>query len=384
MKQKQNGNSIHDTNPTDLGILAVAVRELKGFAPHVVPGKQAVLATCPVCIGEPGAVGSLRVAVVGTPKRLSWSCSLHNGGFNGVQYALDKHNDELKAEKVSKLRERLSWNSRAHNVVQYVEPKRGSDVAHTTREQDCTRSDRDQKALRCTRGGWKTQLSEKKGLHRNLSLRCRRCPNCKNSLKAGRIAQVIDKLTACSLCQSKKMRCAGGCAPVRMAALDSGPYENATRLLRRHKVPYASIPTLTGRVMLTRSARLGGDEIAGLAAVVAELVDEMPAGSKISESGDKAASGTACKAGKAGKAGKAASEWVDLVGSPKLNIGERAIIYARFGSHEVARQSKGVSSGNIVLWDVSHLKGDSLDALHLALGLKRKKEKNMLSANAES
>ena len=336
-----NANSIHP-NPTDIGILAVALRALADFAPALVPaGKdsQAVVSTCPVCIGEPGSLGSLRVEAVDVPKRLSWHCSLHRGGFNGIQYALGKH----KAEK-------------QHG---------GSEVVPVV-SSPCTTSDRDpvpghQKAFRCTAGRWKVQNNQSLGLERSMILRCRKCLPCKNHRKAHRRAQVADRLMGCSACDGAKTRCAGGCAPVRMAPLDSGAYENATRLLRRHKVQYAGVPTAAGRVILTRSALLAGGEVAreNLGTVIEELVNSMPEGSKISVS----------RRGKRAQENKKTTvAWTDS-GSTGLNLVEQGAIRARYGCREVMR--RGASSGSVAtMWSVGHLKPDDLLALHLALGIR--------------
>ena len=79
-------NGDHGQDP---GILAAALFELKDFAPAFVAaiGKDApacVVATCPVCVGEVGSLGALKVSIVDTPPRLDWHCSLHRGGFRGI------------------------------------------------------------------------------------------------------------------------------------------------------------------------------------------------------------------------------------------------------------------------------------------------------------
>ena len=73
----------------DRGILAAAVHALKDFSPTFIAatGKDApqhVRATCPVCVGEVGSLGALKVSIVDTPPRLDWHCSLHRGGFRGI------------------------------------------------------------------------------------------------------------------------------------------------------------------------------------------------------------------------------------------------------------------------------------------------------------
>ena len=196
-----------------------------------------------------------------------------------------------------------------------------------------------------------------------MSLRCRRCLPCKTYLKEHRRAQVLERLQGCHACSSDdaRTRCAAGCAPVRRASLDSGAYESATRLLRRHKVPFAGIPTATGRVILTRSTLLAGDEVEreDLALVVAELINGMPPGSKISVSSGK----------RAQEEKKTTVTWTD-VGSTTKNMVEQGVVRARFGCAEVVRRSPGASAGNVVMWSVSHLKPDELLALHLALGIR--------------
>ena len=340
----------------DRGILAAAVHELRDFGAQFVPatGKDApacVIACCPVCKGEPDALGALRVVVVDTPPRLDWHCSLHRGGFRGVEYALGKH--------VAK------------------KPNGGSDVVLSTKELDSTKTDRDpvpghQAALRCTAGRWKVQHCQSLGLERAMSLRCRKCLPCKNFRKEHRRSRVLGRLMGCSSCQPDdaktgralrgRGRCSAGCSPVRMVEMDSGRYQSATRLLRAHKQPFAGVPTAEGRVLLTRSNLLSGDEIASenLESVVAELINGMPPGSKISvSSGDK----------RMLPAKNSTTDWVDI-GSTKKNTAEQSVIYASYGCREVAVRTPGASSGSVVMWSVAHLTPDDLLKLHLSLGLR--------------
>ena len=93
-----NVQTIAESRPpcqADLGILAIPLRALEDFAPMFIPAaghsRDHVLATCPICVGEPGSLGSLRVEAIDTPPRLSWRCALHRGGFSGISYALEKH-----------------------------------------------------------------------------------------------------------------------------------------------------------------------------------------------------------------------------------------------------------------------------------------------------
>ena len=362
----------------DLGILAVALHALEDFAPWVAPAegglKQAVVATCPVCgINEPAARDALRVVQVGKanqPKRLSWFCYLHNGDYRGIGHALGKH----RAAKSTNLRERLAWNHKVHPGIRYAKPNGGSDLALSLPGLDSATSDPDpvQKALRCEAGRWKAQYSKSQGLERSMSLRCRRCPPCKSYLRVHRISQVVDKLAGCSSCQSDKTRCAGGCHPVHTASLERRAYANATRLLRRHKVPYVGIPAPTGRVILARTSLLAGDEVKreNLTLVIGELVDAMPDESKVSVStGNEPEPDESERTVPERIEPESTTDWVD-VGSTRLSIGEQAKVYSRFGCSEVLRKGKGASSGNVVFWDVGHLKGDDLLALHVSLGLR--------------
>ena len=109
-QMKTNSNSIHHTNPTDLGILgilAIPLRELRDFNPRFIAGdKPHVLSRCPLCLEPPplgeGPPAGVRVDIsTDRPPVLVWRCATHRGGFDGIFYELLKRQ---KNGKVSNLR----------------------------------------------------------------------------------------------------------------------------------------------------------------------------------------------------------------------------------------------------------------------------------------
>ena len=339
----------HATCQQNPGILAIALNSLADFAPTFVPAegraREHVQATCPVCVGEPGSLGALKVEIVDVPGRLSWRCSLHRGGYDGIGYALAKHRSELlllsksvKAEKIDS-----SYSDQAAEAPI---------LAH--------RAD-----LRCTSGRWKIQHSAQLGVERSMSLRCRRCAPCAKFRKEHRQALALGRLPVCAACASDhekgrslrgQGKCLAGCVPIRMVDLSKGEYATATRLLRAHKEPFAGIPTTGGRVLLTRSKLASGEEIASgaLEATVARLVDAMPEGTRVSVSAAEPVPG----ADERTIPEKPPTDWVDT-GSTKLSKTEQAVVYGSFGC---IKQRVG--------WSVAHLSGDGLLALHLALDMR--------------
>ena len=198
---------IHPQHPTDIGILAVALRALAGFSSRAGPCRQEFASRhCDVsrrCIGEPGALGSLRVEAVDIPKRLNWYCSLHRGGFNGIAYALGKH-EAAKPNGGSE-------------VVPIVSPP-----CTCFGSRPCVPAIKKPFAARLAGGKYRI-TAEFRAIERSMCLRCRRCLPCKNRRNGTSQARTEWQLgsSGCSACDGAKTRCAGGCAPV--------PYGTARR-----------------------------------------------------------------------------------------------------------------------------------------------------------
>ena len=190
---------VNDGHGQDPDILSAAIHALKDFAPTFVPATDApacVVACCPVCVGTPGAVGALKVEAVDVPKRLSWHCALHNGGFRGIQYALGKHG----TAKVTTLRERLAWNHKVHPGVRYADPKE-YDLAHKKHKDICTKSNAapevdpaadHQKEYRCENQRLILHRIKDIGHLTAMPVRCRRCVGCVSWLKAKRVSRLIN------------------------------------------------------------------------------------------------------------------------------------------------------------------------------------------------
>ena len=334
-----NGNSIHHTNPTDTGILAVAIRALAGFSPALVPvGKdsQAVIATCPVCIGEPGSLGSLRVDAVDVPKRLSWHCSLHNGGFRGVEFALGKHKSAQACDLEHKKLDVCTKSNAAPEV----------DAAADH-----------QKEFRCS--NQKTILHHIKDLGHltAMPVRCRHCVGCTSWLKAKRISRLID---ASSDWASVFLVSTEG--PAAFAAL--------TARFRRHNterrtddchdpVQYVSVPVDGGRVSLTNDSTVGGDRIhsEALGAAVTSLVNRMVEG--------RISSSAAVR-----KPQKKKGLSRERIGTIKRSTAEVAAVCLRHGVPVVPRGARERGRKPLATWDISSLSPDKLLALYVALGVR--------------
>ena len=330
----QNQSSIQHHTPTDTGILAVALRALAGFSPALVPsGKnsQAVIATCPVCIGEPGSLGSLRVEAVDVPKRLNWHCSLHRGGFNGVAYALSKH----QSAQVSNLRHtELPICSKLDTL-----PDRDPLPDH-------------QADLRCT-DPRRIVLHGKKLKRARLGLfRCNRCLACRYSRKARRISDL-------------KGRVEGWATVRRTPALAAKPFAALSRRLRRHGCEYVAVPVDAGRIILTNSALEVGDVIAvaDIAVAIEGLIRSMLDAGRVS--------GTVGTR----KAKKRKEIQWERIGSPKLDDAAFARVCSLHGCPSIERAREnghglGRGLGRAREWDVSGLSPDKLLALWMALGIR--------------
>ena len=210
------------------GLLAVAMAALEDFSPAFIPDEPAsVMACCPVCIGEPGAVGALRVGVVGNPKRLSWHCSLHRGGFSGVRYALSKH----QAAKVSDL------------ALTEIPPSTKSDI-----EPEVDPVPDHQKEYRCENQRRILHHVKDLGHLTAMPVRCRHCVGCVSWLKAKRVSKLIDA--------------SSGWDSVHMVTgLGATAYASLSRRIRRHGAEYVAIPVEDGRTLLTSDTTVGGERI---------------------------------------------------------------------------------------------------------------------------
>ena len=347
----------HATCQQDPGILAIALNSLADFAPTFVPAegraREHVQATCPVCIGEVGSLGALKVEIVDVPPRLSWRCSLHRGDFPGIDYALAKHRAKGSDLVLPSTLDSSYSDQAAEAPI----------LAHRAE-------------LRCTNARWKSQKSAQLGAERTMSLRCRRCAPCAKFRKEHRQALALGRLPVCAACASDhekgrslrgQGKCSAGCVPIRMVDLSKGEYATATRLLRAHKRPFVGIPTTGGRVLLTRSKLVLGEEVASadLVATVARLVDAMPEGTRVSVSAKEPTPG----ASEREVPEKAPTDWVDI-GTTKLNVSEQAKVYGSYGCTEVRVQREGGTKGGTVAWSVAHLSPDDLLKLHHSLGLR--------------
>ena len=313
----------------DRGILAAALHELRDFSPTFIPaGEPTVVATCPVCIGEPEALGALRVEVVDNPKRLSWHCSLHRGGFDGIRYALSKH----QAAKTSEL------------VHTEIPPSTKSDI-----EPEVDPVPDHQKEHRCTKQ--KTILHHIKDLGHltAMPVRCRHCMGCEAWLKAKRVSRLVD---ASSDWASVYM----------VAGLDAKAFASLSRRLLRHGAEYVSIPLEAGRTVLTNDATVGGTRIepGDLHATIALLVRDMVEG-RISYS-----SAVARKPRKKQELSRS------RIGVTKLSAAEVAAVCLRHGVPVVPQEPGVRERGTKAMptWDVSSLSPDALLGLWSALGVR--------------
>ena len=316
----------------DQGILAAAMHALEDFAPTFIPaGEPVVVACCPVCVGEPGSVGALRVEVVDSPKRLSWHCSLHHGGFSGVQYALSKH----QAAKVSDL------------VLTEIPPSAKSDI-----EPEVDPVPDHQKEYRCE--NQRRILHHVKDLDHvtAMPVRCRHCVGCVSWLKAKRVSTLVD---ASSDWDSAYM----------VTGLGATAYASLSRRIRRHGAEYVAIPVEDGRTLLTSDATVGGERIepGDLHATFVRLVGYMAEGR---------ISGTFSAKRKPQKKSNLSRE---RIGITKRSAPELAAICLRHGAPAVVSE-RGLKRGRTLpTWDVSGLTPDELLGLWEAMGVRTKGRK---------
>ena len=338
---ENNGNSIQHHTPTDTGILAVALRALADFSPALVPvGKnsQAVLATCPVCIGEPGSLRSLRVEAVDVPKRLNWYCSLHRGGFNGVQYALSKHQSAQVCDLA------LQGNSVCTNSNAAPEVDPAADH---------------QKEHRCSNQRLIFYRIKDLGRLEAVPGRCRHCVGCTSWLKAGRVSRLID---VSADWDSVFLVSTEG--PKAFTALSAK--------LRRHNlerrtddchdpVQYVSVPVDGGRGVLTNDSTVAGSRIepGDVRAAITSLVNRMIEGGRISYS---------YSAKRKPKKKQDLSR--ERVGASNLMAREAAAVCLRHGVPVVPRGVRERGRKPLPTWDISSLSPDKLLALYVALGIR--------------
>ena len=309
------------------GILAAALYELRDFGAQYVPatGKKpaCVVSTCPVCTGEPGALGSLRVEVVDVPPRLSWHCSLHNGGFNGVAFALSKH----RAARVSEL------------ALPEIPIGANSD---TSPEVDPVPDH--QKELRCSNQRLILHHIKDLGHLTAMPVRCRHCVGCASWLKARRVSRLTD---ASSNWSSVHM----------VGALGATAFASLSRSIRRHGAEYAAVPLGDGRTVLTNDATVGERiEPGDVSSTIALLVSCMTEG-RIS-----------CSVTVARKPQEKANLARERVGVVKLSEREVAAICLRRGV-PVVRAAVKRGRKPLPTWDVSALSPDELLGLWSALGI---------------
>ena len=361
----RNENSIHHVNPTDLGILAVALHALEDFSPWVSPSerglKTAIVATCPVCgVDEPAAVDALRVVQVGKadePQRLNWFCYAHNGDFRGIGAALRKHEEEKQ-----NLRERLTWNFKVDPGARYAKPNGGSDKVSTLRpveEQVTTgpKVDRPpyrdplpdhQADLRCTDPRRIVHYAKESNSSTARLFQCKRCLACRHWRKAHRISDL-------------KGRVEDWATVRRTPALAPAPYAALSRRLRRHGCDFASVPVDAGRTILTNSALDVGDVIAvaDIPTAIEGLVGMMVDGGRIS--------GT--KRTRKPRQHKEV-KW-ERIGATKLDEAAISRVHNEHGCPLRERDPREAGrERRMPEWDVSSLSSDQLLALWTALGVR--------------
>ena len=327
-----NQSIIHPAAPTDIGILAVALQALADFAPALVGATENapahVVASCPVCSGEIGSLGALKVQTVDSPPRLDWHCSLHRGGFSGISYALGKH----KSAQVSDLVHRENSASTKSDTAPEVDPAADHQKEHTC-------------------ANWKTILHHIKDLGHltAMPVRCRHCVGCLSWLKAKRISRLID---ASSDWASVYM----------VAGLGATAYASLSRRIRRHGGEYVSVPVDDGRRLLTSDATVGGARIkpADVAATIALVVASMTGGRISYSSGVKR------------KPQKKQDLSRERVGTTKLSAAEVAAVCLRVGVPVVPREHGVRERGRKPLptWDISTLSPDALLGLWSSLGVR--------------
>ena len=312
----------------DRGILAAAVHALKDFSPTFIAatGKDApqhVRATCPVCVGEVGSLGALKVSIVDTPPRLSWHCRLHNGGFRGIIYALEKH----RAAKVSEL------------VPIEISGSANSD---TSPEVDPVPNH--QKELRCSNQRLILHHIKDLGHLTAMPVRCRHCVGCAAWLKARRVSRLTD---ASSNWSSVHM----------VGALGATAFASLSRSIRRHGAEYAAVPLGDGRTVLTNDATVGERiEPGDVPSTIALLVSCMT---------DGRISGTFAGKRKPQTKNNLSRERVGVV---TLSEREVAAICLRRGV-PVVRAAVKRGRKPLPTWDVSALSPDELLGLWSALGI---------------
>ena len=302
----------------DQGILAAALYELRDFSPTFLPaGKDSpahVMGTCPICAGEVGSLGSLKVEVVDSPPRLDWFCSLHRGGFSGISYALGKH--------------------------QASKPM--YDLVHTE-SPVCTKSDTapevdpaadHQKEHRCSSPGLLLSHLTKPDHLEAVPIRCRRCPSCRSWLKARRISRL-------------RLATSWWASVFMIQTVGSLEFATLTAKLRRHNrerrtndchnpVQYVAIPVDGGRVVLTNDSTAGGlyRPIHDVTAAVESLVNRMSPGGRISVSSNKTK--------KEKELEKEKEESRVRIGAIKLSATELSVVCVRHGVPRVVADSEEV------------------------------------------
>ena len=329
----------------DRGILAAALHELRDFSPTFIPaGEPTVVATCPVCIGQVGSLGALRVKVVDSPPRLDWFCSLHNGGFSGVQYALAKHRG---ADMYDLALQRMSPSTKSYTAPE-VDP-----AADHQKEHICENLRRVLHHLKDL------------GHLQSVPARCRHCLPCAAWLKAGRISRLTKATSDWASVFSLTVR-------------TRKEHASLTAKLRRHNrerrtedvldpVQYVSVPFEGGRTVLTNDSTVAGlyRPIHNVGEEIASLVNRMPDGGRISWS-------SKTKRDNEMKKKKKTDQSRERIGVTKLSSSEISAVCLRFGV-PVVRQEQGVrgrGSKPLPTWDVSSLSPDALLGLWSALGVR--------------
>ena len=293
---------------------------------------QRVVATCPVCVGEVGSLGALKVSIVDTPPRLDWHCSLHRGGFRGIIYALEKH----RADNVTNL--------------EYVELPTCSKVDSDQLPELQDPLPDHQADQRCTDPRRIMQYAKELRRSTVRPVSCKRCLACRNWRKAHRVSRLKDGVAEWATVR-------------RTPALAPGPYAALSRRLRRHGCNFVSVPVDAGRIILTNSALDVGAVIASedVASAIEELVAMMVDAGRIS--------GTAGTR----KAKKRKDITWERIGVTKLDDAAVSRVHNQHGCPLVERDPREVTGRGRMTgpqWDVSGLSPDQLLALWMALGVR--------------
>ena len=333
----------------DQGILAAALHELRDFSPAFIDATEKapahVIASCPVCSGEIGSLGALKVQTVDSPPRLDWHCSLHRGGFGGVQYALAKHRGSGVYDLA--LQKRSTPSAKSYTAPE-VDP-----AADHQKEHICENLRRVLHHLKDL------------GHLQSVPARCRHCLPCAAWLKAGRISRLTKATSDWASVFSLTVR-------------TRKEHASLTAKLRRHNrerrtedvldpVQYVSVPFEGGRTVLTNDSTVAGlyRPIHNVAKEIASLVNRMPDGGRISWS-------SKTKRDNEMKKKKKADQSRERIGVTKLSSSEISAVCLRFGV-PVVRQEQGVrgrGSKPLPTWDVSSLSPDALLGLWEALGVR--------------